>query len=236
MTASHPDLTKPISLAWFTMGSPTIVEVAMRGTADVAVMDLQHGLWDRMSAHTAVHAASPRPAFMRVAANSEIEISRGLDTGAAGVIVPMVDTAAEAAEAVRHAHFPPLGHRSAGGVRPQFQGAAYAGAGSSRSGPILGVMIETAEGVRNVDAIVATAGVDFIFIGPFDLGLSLGGNAQALEESAKEVLKACRKHGKPCGIYTANRAAFEQRRAEGFSITVLAGDVSAVMSAFAASA
>ena len=214
------------------MGSPSVVEVAMRGTADVAVMDLQHGLWDRMSAHAAVLAAAPRPAFMRVGANSAIEISRGLDTGAAGVIVPMVETAEEAAEAVLHTHFPPIGHRSAGGVRPQSLGLQYMALGSR---PILGVMIETAEGVRNADAIAAADGVDFIFIGPGDLNLSLGGSAQAVEQSVKEVLAACRTHGKPCGIFAMSRAASEKRREEGFSITVLANDVSAIMSAFVAS-
>lgn len=232
MSVPRPDLTKPMSLAWFTMGSPSIVEIAMRGTADVAVMDLQHGLWDRMSAHAAVFAATPRAAFMRVGANSAIEISRGLDTGAAGVIVPMVETAEEAAEAVFHTHFPPTGHRSAGGVRPQTRGFQYIALGSR---PILGVMIETAEGVRNADAIAATEGVDFIFIGPGDLSLSLRGNAEAVEESATKVLAACRKHGKPCGIYTMTRAASEKRREEGYSITVLADDVSAIMTAFAVS-
>ncbi|MBB5684950.1 HpcH/HpaI aldolase family protein [Sphingobium boeckii] len=223
------DLTSLIKLAWFTLGSPGVVEVAMRGTADAAVLDLQHGLWDRMSAYTAVKAAAPRPVLLRVADNSAIEISRGLDTGGAGVIVPMVETPDEAVQAVAHANFPPIGHRSAGGVRLQARGFQYAASGATT---LLGVMIETAAGVHNARGIAAVAGVDFIFIGPGDLGLSLGKNGD-LEGSLAGILAACREAGKPCGIYTPTRAASETRSRQGFSITAVADDVSAIMSAFA---
>src|SRR5690606_20750658 len=98
------------------------------------------------------------PTLARVAENTPLAIGSALDAGIDGVLVPMVETAAQAAAAVAAARFPPLGHRSGGGVRPLAMGFdSYL----RKAGSILvGVMIETAAGVDDAQAIAATQGLD----------------------------------------------------------------------------
>ncbi|WP_375393325.1 aldolase/citrate lyase family protein, partial [uncultured Sphingomonas sp.] len=89
-----------LSLAWFSLGSVPLVEIAARTGFDAAVIDLQHGLWDRMSTHLAVSALGPVPVLARVSAISAAAIGEALDSGAAGVLVPLVETAEQARLAV----------------------------------------------------------------------------------------------------------------------------------------
>jgi 4-hydroxy-2-oxoheptanedioate aldolase len=106
---------------------------------------------------------------------------RALDLGAAGVIVPMVNTAAEAAAAASAMLYPPHGERSYGPLR-----AAAGGGFTPGDGPVLLVMIETAQGLAEVGSIAATPGVDGLFIGPIDLALGIGA---VPESSNRGVLK-----------------------------------------------
>src|SRR5213076_3019406 len=110
------------------------------------------------------------PILVRTAENSAISISQALDTGAEGVIVPLIETDEQAAAAVAAARFPPHGQRSGGGVRPLTRDYAAA---NDRT--VVGVMIETERAVHNASAIANTKGIDFVFIGTGDLAISLGG-------------------------------------------------------------
>jgi 2-keto-3-deoxy-L-rhamnonate aldolase RhmA len=118
------------------MGSTAIIELAGAAHGDAIVIDTQHVLWDRMSLEAAVGvAASGAAVLVRVVENSAAAISRALDAGAEGVVVPLADDAGEVAQAVAAARFPPRSRRSGGGARRL---AAYARAGSgSFSGSLL---------------------------------------------------------------------------------------------------
>ncbi|MDP1910719.1 MAG: aldolase/citrate lyase family protein, partial [Hyphomicrobium sp.] len=101
---------QPIAALWMSMGSTAIVELAASTKADAVVIDMQHGLWDRMSLEQAVGTLPSRAsALIRVADNTPLSIGQALDTGAEGVIVPMIESDAEAALAVAAARFPPHG-------------------------------------------------------------------------------------------------------------------------------
>lgn len=224
-------------LAWLALGSPAAAELALGAGAGALVIDLQHGLWDRAGLEAAVGASGPVPVIARVEENAAPVISRALDSGADAVLVPLVDTAGEAEAAVAAARFPPVGKRSGGGVRPLGGGfGAYLG----RAGEIaVGVMIETALGVRNASAIAATPGLDFVLIGTGDLGLSYAGEPDpdaAREQGCRLVLAACRTAGIPCGIFTLGPAQAVARRTEGYALTVVANDIEVVRSGFAAAA
>src|SRR5690348_17893295 len=110
--------------------------------------------------------------LVRVARNGAAEIGTALDAGAVGVIVPLVETAEEARQAVDAARYPPQGNRSGGGVRPLMDFKRYVPAANEHV--LVAVMIETKRGVANAAAIAATPGVDMVFIGTGDLALSLG--------------------------------------------------------------
>src|SRR5204863_5679510 len=109
----------PLGVFWMSTGSTAVMELAAEAAPDAIVIDAQHGLWDRQSLEHAVGLVSHRvPVLVRTADASAIAISQSLDTGAEGVIVPLIETDTRAAAAVAAARFPPHGSRSGGGVRP----------------------------------------------------------------------------------------------------------------------
>jgi 2-keto-3-deoxy-L-rhamnonate aldolase RhmA len=226
---------KSLRLVWFSMGSLPIFEIGVHCSFDAAVIDLQHGLWDRNSTHNAIAAAGSLPTLVRAAHNDERSIGEALDSGAAGVLVPVVETAEEAARAVSYANFPPVGRRSLGGVRPLSQGLADLARHVAESRAVVGIMIETVTGVVNAAAIAATPGIDFVFIGTGDLALSIGCFPEfdeRHEAACRALQQACQKARVPCGIFTTSAAAAIERLSEGYRIVVAANDVDTVVAGF----
>ncbi|MCL4189014.1 MAG: hypothetical protein KJZ85_15540 [Rhodobacteraceae bacterium] len=226
-----------LGVVWLALGGAALAEAAARAGPDAIVLDLQHGLWDRVGMEQAVGAVSGRvPVLARVADGGATAIGQALDAGCEGVIVPMVESAAEAAAAVAHAHYPPRGRRSAGGVRPLADLAAYLG--GIGAAPVVAVMVETAAGVAAAGAIAAVPGVDMVFIGTGDLALSLGERpgSGAHEAACAAVLAACGAAGRPCGIFTGGPAEAAARRAQGYRMVVTATDQGALDEAFGAAA
>ncbi|MFJ2173616.1 HpcH/HpaI aldolase/citrate lyase family protein [Streptomyces sp. NPDC101062] len=169
----------------------------------------------------------------RVAAGTIDHIKHALDAGAQGVIVPMVNTAQEAEDAVRHARFPPRGERGGGGMHPHIGfGVNAPGYLAEANDEILvGVQIETAQGVANIKEILAVEGVDLVFIGPNDLHLSLGLPAKfwsaepAFLDAVRTVTDACREHGVPFGTLCRDSASVRDRVDDGFTFLGLASDL-----------
>lgn len=222
-----------VLVAWFAMGSVPLLEMGAASGFDAAVIDLQHGLWDRLSAHLAVSALGGFPVIMRVAANSVHAIGEALDSGAHGILVPFVETAEQARLAVSAATFPQSGVRSGGGVRPLAEG--FSRYHKRNTSPLIGVMVETALGVTNVEAIAKVDGVDFIFIGTGDLALSLGCFPEINrkhEDACQHVLSACLASSMPCGIFTGNAPEAKTRFAQGYVMTVGANDIDIVVHGF----
>jgi 2-keto-3-deoxy-L-rhamnonate aldolase RhmA len=218
----------PIGAFWMTTGSTAVMEIAAEAAPDAIVIDAQHGLWDRQTLEHAVGLASNRvPVLVRTADASAISVSQALDTGAEGVIVPLIEIPEQAAAAVAAARFPPHGQRSGGGVRPLMRDfARYYAAANDRT--VVGVMIETQRGVHNASAIANTRGIDFVFIGTGDLAISLGGFPNVdkrHEEACQTVLNACRGAGVPCGIFTMSAEAAAKRRDEGYAFVTVADDI-----------
>ncbi len=222
-----------LGVLWLALGSAAVAEMAARARPGALVIDLQHGLWDRAGLEAAVGLARPHcPVLVRVEDSTPLSIGRALDSGADGVIVPMVETAAQAAAAAAAGRFPPHGIRSGGGVRPLGEG--FADYLARAEGHLVAVMIETAAGVEAADAIAAVPGIDMVLIGTGDLLLSYGGDADRREAGCARVLAATRRAGIAAGIFTMGAEAAKRRRAEGYALTVLANDIDAVRSSFAA--
>ncbi len=226
-----------VAVFWFALGAPSLVELSLVAGPDAVVLDLQHGLFSRDSLEAAISVAQPEiPTVVRVADGTATAIGQALDAGADGVLVPLVESAEMARAAVDAAHYPPRGHRSGGGVRPLARGfARYVAEAATRT--VVGVMIETAAGVENADAIASVPGVDFLFIGTGDLALSLGcfpDIDHRHEAACRRVLDASRKAGVPCGIFTTSAEDAARRRREGYAMVVVANDIGLVASGFAA--
>jgi 4-hydroxy-2-oxoheptanedioate aldolase len=196
---------------WLTVCDPSIAEYLANCGLDEVTADQQHstiGVDDLGVLLPAIEARGALP-LTRVGYNDPYLIGRSLDLGAVGVIIPMVNNAAEAAAAVRAFRYPPRGNRSAGAVRsPYFMGA---GTPQELERAACIVMVETADGLRNVDAIAGTPGVDCVYVGPGDLALGLGldwddskwNDAQAKlhADAVAAVLAATKKHGIAAGFH-----------------------------------
>ena len=211
---------------WLSLGSPAIAEIAAEAAPDAIVFDQQHGLWDRVTLEAAIglvrHRTSP---LVRVARNDPLDIGTALDAGAVGVIVPLVETAEQARQAVRAARFPPHGARSGGGVRPLQRFMPYVAEATENT--VVAVMIETADGLANAAAIAGTPGLDMVFIGTGDLSLSLGcfpAGGPSLEAAIETIAAACRTAGMACGCFTPYASLARERRRQGFALTVLGDD------------
>jgi 2-keto-3-deoxy-L-rhamnonate aldolase RhmA len=226
---------QPLAALWMSMGSTAIIELAGVAKADAIVIDMQHGLWDRASLECAVGAvAAGTSALVRVADNTAVCIGQALDTGAEGVIVPLIEDSTEAAHAVAAARFPPQGRRSGGGVRP-LAGDFLDYCANANERTVVGVMIETVRGVDNAAAIARTQGVDFVLIGTGDLALSLGGGDGAgarHQDACRIVLQACRDAQIPCAIFTATVDDAIARVREGYALVIAANDIAVLSRGF----
>src|ERR671915_2551534 len=194
---------------WMTVPGSVGAEILAGAGVDYVCVDQQHGVIDYDSMvpmFQAIRAEGAAP-ITRVLSNDPFLIMKALDAGAWGVVVPLVNTAGDAARAVSACRYPPRGMRSYGPVRA-------AGVIGSRdpedlSGEVLClVMVETREALERVEEIAATPGLDGIYIGPSDLALSLG-LPPTLEVTADEHVKAverireaCHRNGIAAGIHS----------------------------------
>lgn len=202
--------------------SPDIAEWAAHLGFDYVWLDWQHGEYTEVPLNNAIArtrsgTASP---LVRVKGNERGTINRVLDMGAMGVIVPMVETAGEAREAVDAAFYPPRGRRSAGGVRL----GMLADGGEDywyNANPeiMLVVMVESEAAIGRVREIMAVPGIDVVLIGPGDLMIDVkarGGDAARHETLVLEVAAASKATGVAAGYVCVTEAMAAKRIAQGF--------------------
>lgn len=215
-----------LGVAWLSLGSAAMVEIAARSKPDAIVIDLQHGLWERRELEAAIGLVPPEiPVIVRTAENTAYAIGMALDAGAEGIMVPLVETAKQARKAVSFAKYPPHGERSGGGLRPLADFVDYV-EGSDRI--VVMVMIETARGVANAAGIAAVDGVDMVFIGTGDLALSIGTFPAMHHDhsvACAQIHRACKAAWTPCGVFTPNLDLAKMRRTQGYRLVVTINDI-----------
>ena len=200
-------------------------EVLGRCGFDWVCVDLQHGALseDALFAVLQGLALGGTPVLVRVRSNEPAAIMRALDAGAAGVVVPMIEDANEAAAAVAACRYPPRGMRSWGPTRARYSMAPYTPEWADRS-VVCAVMIETGAALRSLDEIVAVPGLDSVVIGPSDLALSLGASptlvvdSPVVEAAIRRVIVACEGAGISPGIFTSGADQALRWRDEGFRL------------------
>lgn len=163
-------------------------------------VDLQHGRY-AVGDLAGLLRAAPVPVLARAASGDGAHLGRVLDTGVAGVIVPGVTSLADARDLVDAVRLPPRGRRSTGLTRSVLVG------GPER--PLLLPMVETRGALEDVEAIAALDGVDGVFVGPYDLSLSLGRPSPTdgqVVAAAARVRDAARAHGVLAGAFSGDRA------------------------------
>ena len=222
---------QPAVGSWLGLCSPIAAESMAQIGWDWLVVDVEHspvGFETMVNCFRAIQLGGAAP-MARVPWNDTVWIQRTLDAGALGLVVPMVNTVADAKSVVSNMKYATRGQRSFGGSRV----AAYID-GDYRTWAdehlAIIVMIETIQAVENAEAIMAVEGVVGCFIGPNDLALSMGltpkdmGPGTQHEAAMMTVLAACKKTGKAAGKHCFSPAEVSQRIAQGFQYLALSSD------------
>jgi 4-hydroxy-2-oxoheptanedioate aldolase len=217
---------------WVAIPSVYSTEIYASQGWDSVTIDMQHGSVDANDVVPLLQAITISGAtpMARVPWNDPAHIMRVLDSGAYGVICPMINTKAEAEALVAAGRYPPMGVRSFG----PFRAAQYGGADywqHANEEVLLIAMIETQEALDNLDAILSVPGLSGIYVGPSDLSLSLGKtptlaptDSQVLE-AIRTIARKTRAKGLIAGVHTDGVATALQRYQEGFQFCTLINDV-----------
>ena len=228
------NLMKKLAIgSWCQIGHPANAEILAHAGFSWIAADCEHGEFGNHQLGNfcrSVQQYNCKP-LVRVESNDIIEIRRALDLGAEGVIVPLVNNAAEAQNAVSAAKYPPKGIRGFAFHRGNQWGVNFDEYLRSANDEILViVMIESKEAVENIDKILAVEGVDGVFIGPYDMSGSYGIIGQTahslITEACKKVAKSCKKHNKIAGqhIVLPTKGNIENAIDQGYTFLALGMD------------
>jgi 4-hydroxy-2-oxoheptanedioate aldolase len=220
------------------LGSPVTVEIAASCGLDWILIDHEHGSGGEDTMFNQLRAAGGGTAapIVRIPANDGWRFKRVLDAGAHGVMVPLVNTAAEARAAASAMHYPPRGVR---GIAKFQRGAAYGAHFDeyfqrAHERLLFIAQIETPTAVANIEEIAAVDGVDVLFVGPTDLTYNLGVpdkfDHPDYIAAQKRVVAAAKAAGKAAGILVLNAALVDSCRELGFSFMALGSDGGSVRS------
>ena len=212
---------EPLYGAWSSLPSPLSVRLLAAAGFDYVVVDLQHGgatEHDLPGLTSAIRLAGATP-IGRVRHAHPADIGRALDLGCEGVIVPNVNSAAQAREAAGACRYPPVGYRSGGGAMTGGE-------------PFCIIMVESTQALAELEATLAEDGVDGVYVGPRDLSYSLGCELDpddpVLKPALEQIRSAAAAAGKPVGIHATDGPTGRRYRGEGCSLITVASDALAV--------
>jgi 2-keto-3-deoxy-L-rhamnonate aldolase RhmA len=210
--------------------SPEVAELLAEVGFDWLFIDTEHGPFDTERALRLLQAIGDRAApVVRVPAGEEVWIKKALDIGAAGVIVPQVNSAEQAARVVRLCKYPPLGTRGVGIGRAHRYGLGFSDyIASANDAVAVIVQAEHIEAVPEIETIVRVPGVDAVLIGPYDLSASMGKPGQITDPEVRAAMdairQACLTAGVRLGIFGLSAAAVRPYLDEGFTLITVGVD------------
>lgn len=218
-----------------TIPDPFVAEVMGSAGMDFLIVETEHSPMDFTLLQTILIALRPSEStiVVRVPGQGDTEIKRALDIGAEGIIVPGVSSRQECEAVVASSRYGPEGSR---GFGPRRAGRLYGERADyirrANDEILVLPMIETAEALENLDAILSTPGLDGIMVGPADLAVSLGfrndlGNA-AVESAIERILDGCVRHEVPFGMFTSTTAVAQKWVERGARIVTIGSDLSYV--------
>jgi 2-dehydro-3-deoxyglucarate aldolase len=206
-----------------TTGAVEVAEILAHLGYDWLFIDTEHSPLSTMAVRSLIQAAGKVPCLVRLADHGEVSIKNALDSGAAGIIAPQVNSAKEAEEIVAYCKYPPAGKRGVGLSRASKYGLEFSDyVSSANTNTSIVLQIEHVEAVNNVQAILSVEGVDAIFVGPYDLSTSMGkpGLLEDLEVVAaiNTVADACIKAKMPIGYFGMDVNDVIGRVQQGFNL------------------
>ncbi len=216
--------------AWLSIPSSFSAEVMAHQGYDYITIDMQHGVIDYQVAVTMLQAISTTTAipFVRVPWNEAGIIGKMLDAGAYGIVIPMVNSRAEAEAAVGACRYAPQGYRSFGPIRAAYYGGSDYASEANREIACI-PMIETTRAIAQIDEILSVPGIDAAYVGPADLSLTLGLPPRmdhpdaSFEEALLAIVEGCRRNGVVPGIHASAALAMKHARA-GYQMITISSD------------
>ncbi|MGB0664535.1 MAG: HpcH/HpaI aldolase family protein [Pontibacterium sp.] len=218
---------------WLSIGNPFTAEIMSAQGYDSVTIDIQHGALDYSSALPMLQAMRASGVFpmARVPWLDAAAIMKTLDAGAMGIICPMINNKEDAQEFVSYVKYPPIGQRSFGPTRAA---VAMPGYGIQANEHVLALaMIETPSGVENLEEIVATEGVDGIYVGPADLTLGtqegrlppgFDREEEVMIELIQRIVAVCKKYDKFACLHCGTPEYAAKAVGWGFNMTTVSGD------------
>lgn len=224
---------RPSINGWLSIGNAFTAEIMAAQCYDSVTIDIQHGALDY---------ASVLPMFQAMRASGAVPMARvpwlepgiimkAMDAGSLGIICPMINSAAEAAKFVSYMRYPPHGQRS---FSPTRANIAYGGYGVDANDEVLAfAMIETAEGIANLDEIAATPGLDGIYVGPADLTLGTQGGRlppgfdreePEMVALIQQIVAACKANGIRAALHCGTPDYAARAIGWGYDMTTVSGD------------
>ena len=218
---------------WVSIPHGEVAELTARHDYDFVVVDMEHAPTDVGDLGDLVRGIDAAPGdtvpLVRVPTNDEVVIKRTLDAGVGGLMVPRIDTAADAEAVVAASTYPPEGIRGTAGTRASGFGAdlpAYLDGADDALTRI--VQVETLAAVENAADIAAVSGIDALFVGPADLSValdvSLDYEAAVFEDAVEAGVAAADDAGVPVGVFATDPDRFETWAARGFDFGIMGYD------------
>lgn len=210
--------------SWITIPSTDVVEIMASANFEWLCIDMEHSSIDLEMAKLLILTiqANGMKALVRVPKNEEVVIKRVLDSGADGVIIPMIKIKDEAIEAVGYAKYPPVGKRGVGLYRAQNYGTGLEKYKKWVDEEIVVIaQIEHIEAVNNIEDILQVDGIDGTIVGPNDLSGSMGFPGEYHRKDVKKAIDniriACEKYNKPYGFHVieSDPTKLQERIEEG---------------------
>jgi 4-hydroxy-2-oxoheptanedioate aldolase len=221
--------------AWIGVNDAAVADALARESFDAVTLDMQHGGVDFVGAARSILAVAlaGKPTIARVPVGDFAGASRLADAGAAAVIAPMINSAEDARRFAEFMKFPPLGRRSWGPraalALTGLIGPAYLHSANAMTLAI--AMIETREALEALDDILATPGIDGVFVGPSDLSIALNRGAVVdphgadVEAALSRIAERAHAHGKFAGLFCLDGARAKAALARGFGLCSVSTDL-----------
>jgi len=210
--------------------SIAVMEVVASGGIDWIFIEAEHAPIGMAALERLIVAAAGTPCLVRLPNHEPAWIKRALDLGAAGIIVPQVNTVGEAKAIAEAARFTPQGERGLGVCRANGYGYAVGDyIASANAGTAVMIQAEHIDAVANASAIANVDGIDGVFVGPYDLSASMGLPGQIdhtdVNEAIEHIRQAFADVGKPTGYFSIETSEVKRRIGQGFSLVACSVDV-----------
>jgi len=219
------------------LGSPVVPELLAELGFDWLFIDAEHAPLEFSVIQTLLLASGPNcPGVVRLPDQEELSVKKALDIGAAGIVVPQVNTAEQARKMVGFAKYPPEGTRGVGLARSNRYGIQFKSSVESANHDTAVILqAEHKTSIQNIEEIVMVEGVDAILVGPYDLSASYGKPGQIndpeVSDAIDTVAAACIKAGIKLGIFGSNSEFLTYHKSKGFTLLVAGMDVNFLVKA-----